>query len=39
VKEFLRYVFSREGQANVERDREYLPLNQELLVEHLKKLN
>src|SRR5205809_916189 len=26
VREFLRYVLSREGQADVERDRGYLPL-------------
>jgi phosphate transport system substrate-binding protein len=39
VKEFLRYVFSREGQAGVESDRGYLPLNQESLIEQLKKLN
>lgn len=39
VKEFLRYIFSREGQARVERDRGYLPLSQESLVEQLKKLN
>jgi phosphate transport system substrate-binding protein len=39
VKEFLRYVFSREGQADVENDRGYLPLNQDSLIEQLKKLN
>jgi phosphate transport system substrate-binding protein len=39
VNEFLRYIFSREGQADVETDRGYLPLNQESLIEQLKKLN
>ncbi len=39
VKEFLRYIFSREGQADVERDCDYLPLSQESLIEQLKKLN
>ncbi len=39
VKEFLRYIFSREGQADVESDRGYLPLNRESLIEQLKKLN
>jgi phosphate transport system substrate-binding protein len=39
VKEFLRYFFSREGQADVEHDGGYLPLNKELLKEQLKKLN
>jgi len=39
VKEFLGYIFSREGQADVERDRGYLRLNQESLIEQLKKLN
>ena len=39
VREFLRYVFSREGQADVENDRGYLPLNQKSLIEQLKKLN
>jgi len=39
VKEFLRYIFSREGQADVENDRGYLPFNRESLIEQLKKLN
>jgi len=39
VREFLRYVFSREGQQDIERDRGYLPLSQEAILEQLKKLN
>lgn len=39
VKEFLRYVFSREGQADILRDHGYLPLSQEAILEQLKKLN
>ena len=38
VKEFLRYVLSREGQADVERDRGYLPLSAAVLAEQRDKL-
>jgi phosphate transport system substrate-binding protein len=38
VKEFLRYVFSREGQEDIVRDGGYLPLNQDSIREQLKKL-
>ncbi|HEX7931877.1 MAG TPA: substrate-binding domain-containing protein [Paraburkholderia sp.] len=38
VKEFLRYVLSREGQAAVERDGKYLPLTAEAAREQLAKL-
>jgi phosphate transport system substrate-binding protein len=31
VREFLRYIFSREGQEDVARDRGYLPLNETIL--------
>ena len=38
VKEFLRYVLSREGQEQVERDGKYLPLTADVVREQLKKL-
>ena len=38
VKEFLRYVLSQEGQAEVMRDGKYLPLTAEVVREQLKKL-
>jgi phosphate transport system substrate-binding protein len=38
VKEFLRYVLSREGQDAVQRDAKYLPLTKEVVAEQLKKL-
>jgi len=38
VKEFLRFVVSREGQAEVMRDAKYLPLTATLAREQLKKL-
>jgi len=38
VKEFLRYVFSREGQEDITRDGGYLPLNEDSIREQLKKL-
>jgi phosphate transport system substrate-binding protein len=38
IKEFLRYVLSRQGQADVEREGDYLPLSAELVREQLKKL-
>jgi len=39
VKEFLRYILSREGQAAVQRDGKYLPLTPEAAREQLKKLD
>jgi phosphate transport system substrate-binding protein len=39
VKEFLRYVLSQEGQAEVMRDGKYLPLTAEVVREQLKKLD
>ena len=38
VKEFLRYVLSQEGQAEVMRDGKYLPLTAEVVRAQLKKL-
>jgi phosphate transport system substrate-binding protein len=38
VKEFLRYVLSQEGQADVIKDGKYLPLTAEVVKEQLKKL-
>ncbi|MDT5158018.1 MAG: phosphate transport system substrate-binding protein [Acidobacteriota bacterium] len=38
VKEFLRYVLSREGQEAVEREGKYLPLTAAVVREQLKKL-
>src|SRR5712664_1005355 len=38
VKEFLRYVLSREGQDAVQRDAKYLPLTAAAVREQLKKL-
>ncbi len=39
VKEFLRYVLSREGQSAIQRDGKYLPLTAEAAKEQLKKLD
>jgi len=39
VREFLRYVLSREGQGQVERDGKYLPLTPELVEAGLEKIN
>jgi phosphate transport system substrate-binding protein len=39
VKEFLRYVLSQEGQAEVQRDGKYLPLTAAVVLEQLKKLD
>jgi phosphate transport system substrate-binding protein len=39
VREFLRYILSREGQEAVEREGKYLPLTAETLSEQLKKLD
>jgi phosphate transport system substrate-binding protein len=38
VKEFIRYVLSQEGQADVMRDGKYLPLTADVVREQLKKL-
>jgi phosphate transport system substrate-binding protein len=38
VKEFIRYVLSQEGQADIVRDGKYLPLTAEVVREQLKKL-
>ena len=38
VKEFLRYVLSQEGQADIMRDGKYLPLTADVVREQLKKL-
>jgi phosphate transport system substrate-binding protein len=38
VKEFLLYVLSQEGQAEVIRDGKYLPLTAEVVREQRKKL-
>jgi phosphate transport system substrate-binding protein len=38
VKEFLRYVLSREGQDAVERDAKYIPLTADVVNQQLKKL-
>ena len=39
VKEFLRYVLSSEGQAQVMRDGKYLPLTAEVVRAQLKLLD
>jgi phosphate transport system substrate-binding protein len=38
VKEFLRYILSREGQDAVQRDAKYLPLTAETVRAQLKKI-
>ncbi len=38
VKEFLRYILSREGQEAVIRDDRYLPLTNEAISQELKKM-
>ena len=38
IKEFLRYILSREGQADVEREGSYLPLTRAVVREQLSKL-
>jgi ABC-type phosphate transport system, periplasmic component len=38
VKEFLRYVLSQEGQADIVKDGKYLPLTAEVVREQLRKL-
>ena len=38
VKEFLRFILSQEGQAEVQRDGKYLPLTAAMVREQLKKL-
>ena len=39
VKEFLRYILSREGQADVAREGSYVPLTAAVVAEQLKKMN
>jgi phosphate transport system substrate-binding protein len=39
VREFLRYVLSQEGQADVMRDGKYLPLTADVVAEQLRKLD
>jgi phosphate transport system substrate-binding protein len=39
IREFLRYVLSQEGQAEVQRDGKYLPLTAEVVRAQLKKLD
>jgi phosphate transport system substrate-binding protein len=39
VREFLRYILSREGQADVAREGDHLPLTPALLEEQLRKLD
>lgn len=39
IQEFLRFVLSRDGQAEVQRDGKYLPLTAEVVKEQLKKLD
>jgi phosphate transport system substrate-binding protein len=39
VKEFLRYVLSREGQEAVMRDGKYLPMTREMLEQQLRKID
>jgi phosphate transport system substrate-binding protein len=38
VKEFLRYILSREGQEAIVRDGNYLPLSEDSIRDQLKKL-
>lgn len=38
IKEFLRYVLSRQGQTEVMRDGKFLPLTEAVVREHLKKI-
>ena len=39
VREFMRYVLSREGQDAVQRDAKYLPLPANVVREQLRKLD
>jgi len=39
VKEFLRYILSREGQQEIVRDGNYLPLSEEAVADQRKKLD
>jgi len=39
LKEFLRYILSREGQDAVQRDGKYLPLTAEVAREQMRKLD
>jgi phosphate transport system substrate-binding protein len=38
IREFLRYVLSRQGQADVQREGDYLPLTETLVRDQLRKL-
>jgi phosphate transport system substrate-binding protein len=38
IREFLRYVLSRQGQADVQREGDYLPLTEALVRDQLRKL-
>ena len=38
VKEFLRYILSRQGQRDVRRERDFLPLTKEVVRDQLRKL-
>ena len=39
IKEYIRYILSREGQDAVQRDGKYLPLTAQVVREQLKKLD
>ena len=39
VKEFLRYILSREGQEDIVRNGKYLPMQPEAAKRELEKLN
>ena len=39
IKEYLRFILSREGQDAVQRDGKYLPLTAQVVREQLKKLD
>jgi phosphate transport system substrate-binding protein len=39
AKELLRYILSRQGQADVEREGSYLPLTAQVVREQLRKLD
>ncbi|MFZ6758309.1 PstS family phosphate ABC transporter substrate-binding protein [Undibacterium sp. Ji50W] len=39
LKEYLRYILSAQGQADIERDGMYFPLNPEILAQERSKLN
>lgn len=39
IREFLRYILSRQGQQDVARDGKYLPLTKDVTIQQLKKLD